>query len=572
MAHDGTNHPWYQGFTDMFGTLNTGLQNAMNPSANAIGTPNNDYYNYLTQSLNVGLSKGDKGYMSVEDALLSKDPAVYAKLQVADLKYDPESKEGQGMMNKVMNDPVFMMGLSLMNQAASGKSVQEALMPAMTQTQAFITNQELRRQNKMLARDKSTKRITEVISDQQALQSGDQALTMAGLKIDNQRDQNIIASIDASLYMDEKGINLDTMRINRDRGRVDLAQQEVVLKYADKNAAIDYELKELGLDMTKIDANMYADEKKVKLDTAIANLDGTEQQNKILQVTAKYAEPNAALDLITKELNNKNIDANTKSTLAQTKDQILNTEIKEYNFKNEKEKDQLFREDIAQLVATDVISKTEASKIIQNGRENWTGTAGLTANEEEIAAVRAFMDDYGRSWYDSLPIVGMSDKDFETSRMMLDQEMVRTVKKLSPDGSFDKTLIPKAQAILQTNGFIKKNETWEQLFLFKSATEPGYFLKGDLEGGAMSFPRGIEPRAMGGQVQAGKPYVVGEQGPEIMVPNQSGNIVSNPSTPGGYTWENAIIDNSPELSKIANSSGLNEAKKALKKFRPDLYV
>ena len=164
----------------------------------------------------------------------------------------------------------------------------------------------------------------------------------------------------------------------------------------------------------------------------------------------------------------------------------------------------------------------------------------------------------------------MSDKDFETSRMMLDQEMVRTVKKLSADGSFDKTLIPKAQKILESNGFIKKNETWKQLFLFKSATEPGYFLKGDLEGGAMNFP--VEQRAMGGEVQAGKPYVVGEQGPEIMVPNQSGNIVSNPSTPGGYTWENAIIDNSPELSKIANSSGLNEAKKALKKFRPDLYV
>ena len=55
MPHDGTNHPWYQGFTDMFGSLNTGLQNAMNPSANTVGTPNNDYYNYLTQSLNVSL-------------------------------------------------------------------------------------------------------------------------------------------------------------------------------------------------------------------------------------------------------------------------------------------------------------------------------------------------------------------------------------------------------------------------------------------------------------------------------------------------------------------------------------
>ena len=51
-----------------------------------------------------------------------------------------------------------------------------------------------------------------------------------------------------------------------------------------------------------------------------------------------------------------------------------------------------------------------------------------------------------------------------------------------------------------------------------------------------------------------------------------GAIVSNPATKGGYTWENAIIDNSPELKRIAQSSGVAEAKKALKKFRPDLYV
>ena len=206
MPHDGTNHPWYQGFTNIFGG------NAMQPQQ-TIGTPNSNYYDYLTTSLNVGLTEGDQGYMTVEDALLSKDPSVYAKLQVADLKYDPETKEGKGMMNAVMNDPVFMMGLSLMNQAASGKSVQEALMPAMTQTQAFITNQELRKQNKMLARDKTTKRITEVISDQQALQSGDQALTMAGLQIDNQRDKNVISGIDAQFYMDEKGINLSLIHI-----------------------------------------------------------------------------------------------------------------------------------------------------------------------------------------------------------------------------------------------------------------------------------------------------------------------------------------------------------------------
>ena len=35
---------------------------------------------------------------------------------------------------------------------------------------------------------------------------------------------------------------------------------------------------------------------------------------------------------------------------------------------------------------------------------------------------------------------------------------------------------------------------------------------------------------MGGPVSAGTPYIVGEQGPELFVPNQSGTIVPNGDT------------------------------------------
>ena len=34
-------------------------------------------------------------------------------------------------------------------------------------------------------------------------------------------------------------------------------------------------------------------------------------------------------------------------------------------------------------------------------------------------------------------------------------------------------------------------------------------------------------REKGGAVQPGKPFIVGEKGPEMFVPNQSGNIVPN---------------------------------------------
>ena len=79
-------------------------------------------------------------------------------------------------------------------------------------------------------------------------------------------------------------------------------------------------------------------------------------------------------------------------------------------------------------------------------------------------------------------------------------------------------------------------------------------------------------RAKGGEVNENQAYIVGEEGPEVFVPQQNGAIISNPKTAGGYTWEDAIIDSSEMLKKIKQSSGAEEAKKALKKFRPDLYI
>jgi len=82
----------------------------------------------------------------------------------------------------------------------------------------------------------------------------------------------------------------------------------------------------------------------------------------------------------------------------------------------------------------------------------------------------------------------------------------------------------------------------------------------------------LQGKRMGGEVQAGIPTIIGEDGPEVFVPETDGNIISNPKTAGGYTWEDAIIDSSEMLKKIKQSSGAEEAKKALKKFRPDLYI
>ena len=52
---------------------------------------------------------------------------------------------------------------------------------------------------------------------------------------------------------------------------------------------------------------------------------------------------------------------------------------------------------------------------------------------------------------------------------------------------------------------------------------------GGIPGLSAFFPQ----RAAGGPVTGGKPYMVGEKGPELFVPNSSGNIVPNNKLGGG---------------------------------------
>jgi uncharacterized phage protein gp47/JayE len=52
----------------------------------------------------------------------------------------------------------------------------------------------------------------------------------------------------------------------------------------------------------------------------------------------------------------------------------------------------------------------------------------------------------------------------------------------------------------------------------------------------------FSPKAIGGSVQAGQPYMVGERGAEMFVPNQSGTIIPNNKLGGSGTVINQTIN------------------------------
>lgn len=59
-------------------------------------------------------------------------------------------------------------------------------------------------------------------------------------------------------------------------------------------------------------------------------------------------------------------------------------------------------------------------------------------------------------------------------------------------------------------------------------------------GGGVAAPSPRGAAAIGGPVQAGSPYMVGERGPEMFVPNQSGSIIPNDKMGGGVTVINNV--------------------------------
>jgi hypothetical protein len=77
---------------------------------------------------------------------------------------------------------------------------------------------------------------------------------------------------------------------------------------------------------------------------------------------------------------------------------------------------------------------------------------------------------------------------------------------------------------------------------------------------------GVSARAMGGPVSVNRPYMVGERGPELFVPNSSGSIVANNKLEGGgggTVVVNQTINLSAGVSQTVRAEVMNMMPKIL---------
>ena len=422
-------------FTDMQSRFNT----AMAPQ-----NQTNNFYDFMVKQY--GLT--DDGELNLGLDLGNKEEAP--KVVEAILKYNNQEPE-EGAIMRMMNNPGFIMGLSLMNQAAGGKGVSEALLPAAQTTQGFIANQELTKQNKKLMRMKDSGQIIEVNKAMAELQQTRAGTQQTVAQTENIKSQTVLNELKKPLLENDALLGI-------------------------KNITL---------------AQLNIDQKKDQATVRLATFNSIEANENLTEAQKLYYA------------NNPGLYGSIDESLAFTPNQTTNA----------------------------LVEKVVGSKFMEDLVEK---VPGVDSSEKDAARADVKAD--------------IARKATELARIAHNSGERKTPEVTKAD-------VDAAYAEMVTSGKINERGWFRSLF------------GGRLWGGGVTVNN-----ALGGTVEANKPIIVGEEGPEVFVPQQPGAIVSNPATKGGYTWENAIIDNSPELKKIAQSSGVAEAKKALKKFRPDLYV
>jgi len=102
-----------------------------------------------------------------------------------------------------------------------------------------------------------------------------------------------------------------------------------------------------------------------------------------------------------------------------------------------------------------------------------------------------------------------------------------------------------------------------------------------LGGGTLSDPKGlftpptlVSGRALGGAVGAGRPYMVGERGPELFVPGAQGNIVPNNAMGGANVTVNvdasgsSVQGDGPSAQQLGKAIGAAVQAELIKQKRP----
>jgi hypothetical protein len=131
------------------------------------------------------------------------------------------------------------------------------------------------------------------------------------------------------------------------------------------------------------------------------------------------------------------------------------------------------------------------------------------------------------------------------------------------ESAFEKAVIGGEDARKVLQGFL---QDIARVGLRELVSKPitSYLFGGEGGGGALTgflSSLGIGARAAGGPVSAGMPYLVGEQGPEVIVPKMPGTVIPNGALAGGALQVNVPLMVSDSMSRADTYNLVERAKR-----------
>ena len=162
----------------------------------------------------------------------------------------------------------------------------------------------------------------------------------------------------------------------------------------------------------------------------------------------------------------------------------------------------------------DIVKKIK-SEVAAGQQDELIGLANLQFAQKEKARFAEAASKFSAPFAEGANI----DKQLEKEKQ-LNQELTQTQELLK--GSFD-IISGELQSGIQ--GLIKGTKTWGDILSGIANQLSSLFLNAAFSslGGALFPPN----RASGGPVSGGKPYIVGEEGPELFIPGGNGSITNN---------------------------------------------
>ena len=189
------------------------------------------------------------------------------------------------------------------------------------------------------------------------------------------------------------------------------------------------------------------------------------------------------------------------------------------------------------------------------------------ASEEEIGQVESFLQSKkigGTGFFDKMKDIFYGETNSADYRRMLSDvaqynnkraaELEKKGKKVVKDERFMEATINE----MRQKGLLKTKKKGQKSGFFSNFNIGQTKIQGQDAGST-----GLGFKARGGPVEQGKPYVVGEEGPEIIIPTSDGNVLSNDDSQI-YAM---LLASNPQLQKVSRQ----RAEKILRNRFPEYF-